>query len=111
MDIKIFSTEYVDGNILYYDFDGVLFSIEITEDMCRREFLETGTFIEDHERGGEHIEREVYGETWPVPGELDKDQLKALAIKHHDVSLKCTEDEIITLIDTFGQKFKPFRNQ
>jgi hypothetical protein len=30
MTIKIFSTEYVDGNILYYDFQGTLFSIEVS---------------------------------------------------------------------------------
>lgn len=108
---KIYPECYDASNILYYDFNGVLFSLAITEDVCRRHLLYEDSGVEDYFEWEEHLQREFHGERWPLPDEITKDQMKSLVDLLHDTSLRCTQDEILGLIDYYGDKFKQYRNQ
>lgn len=98
-------------NIIVYDFDGILFSIEVTNDMCRKYLSSEGSWTEDIFSEEEHLQKEFHGETYPDPEEITVDQMNAIVEALHETSLKCTEEEISNLIDIYGDKFKKYRNQ
>lgn len=109
-DKKIYPECYVD-NIIVYDYDGLLFSIEVTSDICRKHLSLESSGVDDVFEWEEHLQREWHGETYPEPNEITPKQMEQLVEIYHSESLKCTEQEVLGLMDMFGDKFKQYRNQ
>lgn len=98
-------------DIIYYEYHDNLFSLHITEGMCKKI---VGSFTEYSEHiieWDEPVEKEYKEWTWPLPHELTIQQLKQLLETYHLESLKCSESEIKELFEYNAIKYRKYLGQ
>lgn len=97
--------------IIYYEYHNTLFSLQITEGMCRQLFGDKREYSEHTIEWDEPVEKEYKEFTWPMPGDLTQSQLQLLLETNHVESLKCSESEIRDLYEYNPFKYRKYLGQ
>jgi hypothetical protein len=102
--------ELIDG-ILYYEYNQLLFSVEVTESMCKKHYGQEVNCIEHTIEWDEPVEKNYKGFCWPLPSQLSDKQIIEIAELYHSESLQCSDSEIRELLEWNQEKYRKFLNR
>lgn len=102
--------ELIDG-ILYYEYNQLLFSVEVTESMCKKHYGQMEDCSVHDIEWDEPVERTYKGLCWPLPHQLSEKQIVELAEIYHSESLQCNESEIRELLEWNPEKYRKYLNR
>jgi hypothetical protein len=95
------------GQKVFYDYNGILCSMEITKGMCH-EHLSYETIIKYEQRDGKMLldKAEVRGIFYPVPEELTKFEMSIIVEKEHlDCGEQVSIEEAVVIEDIYLRKY------
>lgn len=97
--------------VIYYEYHNSLFSLYITEGMCKEIFGDLREYSEHIIEWDEPVEKKHKEVTWPLTKELTNPQLQFILESYHMDSLQCSESEIMDLYEYDPIKYRKYLGQ